>query len=69
MLKMTRYCLCGAAMKVRAEPDALVLRLTEEFEARHTGEGHEPVDAMTAWRARRREEEQLAGGSTKGGTP
>lgn len=66
-MKLSRYCICGAAMQVSAEPPELAERLAEMFDVRHRGSGHAPCTAAQAGRVRRTNErrwlrEQLASG-------
>lgn len=53
---ITRYCTCGAAMRVRATPVTVEKWLAAEFQERHTGAGHGPATQTIAARARRRED-------------
>lgn len=62
--KLTRYCLCGAAMQVRSEPPALAELLAAEFDKRHEGDGHGPTSPATAAAARRREDRRRWFGDT-----
>lgn len=52
---ITRYCLCGASMKVTSTPAGLALTLDALFDDRHSpGNGHGPASAKQAAYARRR---------------
>lgn len=53
---LSRYCLCGGALRGSVRPDAYGERLLAEFDRLHGGDGHGPTDAVTASRARRVEE-------------
>jgi hypothetical protein len=55
-MKFTCYCSCGGAMKGEIRPDSKALEALAIWDTIHRGEGHKPVDAAKASRARRKSE-------------
>lgn len=57
---ITRYCLCGAGMRVRSTPPDMAARLAAEFDDLHSGDSHGPATQAQAAQVRRRDERRLA---------
>jgi hypothetical protein len=55
-LRLSAYCLCGAALKMTGTSHAL--RVADEFWLHHTGPGHGSTDSRTAAAARRKAERE-----------
>lgn len=53
-LTLERHCSCGGALKVTTDTVQAMLDFDAAFQRMHEGEGHTPVTAEEAKRARRR---------------
>lgn len=59
-MRVALYCTCGASSVGTIRPDAKAEAFIERiWKKTHSGPGHQPCDAKTATRARRKEESRL----------